>query len=104
MYATIVSKKFEVTYKKSKLCNVATIFNSANMLIMDLESPLEHCWDENLANVWNNIAFPEDVSDMFFVVDERGDYENNDKSSGKENSEEYLSDSSDSEESDIEYY
>ena len=80
---------------------VATIFYSANMLIMDLYSPLEHYWDENLANVWSNIAFPEDVSDMFFAVDERSDYENNDESSGKESPEEYLSDLSGSEESDI---
>ena len=80
---------------------VATIFSSANMLIMDLYSPLEHYWDENLGNVCSNIAFPEDVSDMFFVVEESSDYENNNESSGKESSEEYLSDLSGSEESDI---
>ena len=83
---------------------VSTIFNSANMSQMDLDSPLEHGWDENLATVWSNIAFPEDISDMFFVVDERNDYENDDESSGEESPVEYLSDSSDSEENDIEYY
>ena len=54
---------------------VATIFNSVNMLQMDLDSPFEHGWDENLATVLSDIAFPEDISDMFFVVDERNDYE-----------------------------
>ena len=44
------------------------------------------------------IAFPEDIS-MFFVVDKRNDYENDDESSGDESPEEYLPDSSDSEES-----
>ena len=83
---------------------VSTIFSPANMSQMDLDSPLEHGWDENLATMWSNIAFPEDISDMFFVVDERNDYENDDESSGEESPVEYLSDSSDSEESDIEYY
>ena len=49
---------------------------------MDLDSPLEHGWDENIASVWSNIAFPEDISDVFFVADERNDYENNEESSG----------------------
>ena len=40
---------------------------------------------------------------MLFVVDERNDYENDDKSSDDESPEEYLSDSSDGEEIDIEY-
>ena len=83
---------------------VSAIFSSANMSQMDLDSPLEHGWDENLATMWSNIAFPEDISDMFFVVDERNDYENDDESLGNESPEVYLSDSSDSEESDIEYY
>ena len=59
---------------------VATIFNSANMLQMDLESLLEHGWDENLATVLSIITFSEDISDMFFLVDERNDYENGDES------------------------
>ena len=71
---------------------------------MDLDSPLEHGWDESLATAWSDIAFPEDISDMFFEVDERNDYENDDESSGDESPKEYLSDSSDSDESDIEYY
>ena len=50
------------------------------------------------------IAFPEDISDMFFVVDKRNDYENDDESSGDESPEEYLPDSSDSEESYVKYY
>ena len=83
---------------------VSTIFNSANMSQMDLNLSLEHGWDKNLATMWSNIAFPEDISDMFFIVDERNDYENNNESSGNESPEEYLSDSSDSEESDIKYY
>ena len=83
---------------------VSTIFSSANMSQMDLDSPLEHGWDENLATMWSNIAFPEDISDMFFVVDGRNDYENDDESLGNESPEVCLSDSSDSEESDIEYY
>ena len=29
----------------------STIFSSANMSQMDLDSPLEHGWDENLATV-----------------------------------------------------
>ena len=76
----------------------------STLLQMDLDSPLEHGWDENIASVWSNIAFPEDISDVFFVADERNDYENNEESSGNQSPEEYLSDSSDSEESDIEYY
>ena len=40
---------------------------------------------------------------MFFVVEERTDYENDAESSGDASPEEYLSDSCDSEESDIEY-
>ena len=82
---------------------VATIFNSANILQMDLDSPFGDGWDENLAPVWSNIAFPENIF-MFSVVDERNDYENDDESSGDGSPEEYLLDSSDSEESDIEYY
>ena len=50
---------------------VARIFNSANMLQMDLDSPFQHGWNKNLATVWSDIAFPEDISDMFFVMDER---------------------------------
>ena len=73
------------------------------MLPTCTDSPLEHSWDENLATVWSNIAFAEYISDMFFVVEERTDYENDAESSGDESPEEYLSDSSDSEESDIEY-
>ena len=83
---------------------VTTIFSSANMLQMDFDSPLEHGWYQNLATVRSNIAFPEDISDMFFVVGERNDYENEDESSGNESPEEHLSDSSDCEKSDIEYY
>ena len=59
---------------------VATIFNSANMLQMDLDSPLEHGWDGNLATVLGIIAFSEDISDMFFLVDKRNDHENDDES------------------------
>ena len=31
--------------------HVATIFNSANMLQRDFDSPLENGWDENLGTV-----------------------------------------------------
>ena len=70
---------------------------------MDLDSPLEHGWDENLATVQSDTAFPDDISDMFFVVNERNDCENDDESSGDESPEE-LYDSSNSEESNIKYY
>ena len=83
---------------------VARISNSANMLQMSLNSLLKHGWDENLATVWSNAVFPEDISDMFFILDERNHYENDDESSGDESLEEYLSDLSDSEGSDMEYY
>ena len=59
---------------------VATIFNSAIMLQMDLDSPLEHGWDENLATVLSIMAFSEDISDTFFLLDERNVYENDDES------------------------
>ena len=83
---------------------LARISNSANMLQMNRNSLLKHGWDENFATVWSNAVFPEDISDMFFILDERNDYENDDESSGDESPEEYLSDLSDSEESDIDYY
>ena len=50
---------------------VATIFNSANMLQMDLDTPFKHGWNENLATVWSDIAFPEGISDMLLVAEER---------------------------------
>ena len=52
---------------------VAVIFNSANMLQMDLDSPFGYGWDENLPTVWSDIVFPEDISDMLFEVDKRND-------------------------------
>ena len=100
--ATTVSRNLKLHMRTSNY--VATIFNSANTLEMNLDSPFEHGWNENLTNVWSDIAFPEDISDMFFVMDERNDYENDDEISDDESPEEYLSDSSDSKESDIEYY
>ena len=51
----------------------ATIFNSANKLQMNLDSPFEYRWDENPATVWSDIAFPEDISDIIFMVHERND-------------------------------
>ena len=81
---------------------VATIFNSANLLQMILDSPLKHGWDENLVVVV--IVFPDDISDILFAVVGRNEYEDDDESSGNESPEEYLPDSSDSEESDIDYY
>ena len=81
---------------------VATIFNSANLLQMILDSPLKHGWDENLVVV--AIVFPDDISDILFAVVGRNEYEDDDESSGNESPEEYLPDSSDSEESDIDYY
>ena len=83
---------------------VATIFNSANLLQMNLDSPLKHGWDKNLAVVWSNIVFPGDISDMLFAVVGSNEYEGEDESSGNESPEECLSDSSASEESDIDYY
>ena len=50
-----------------------------------------------------NMAFPEDISDMFSVVDERTEYGNDAESSSDVIPEEYLFDLSHSEESDIEY-
>ena len=47
---------------------------------MDLDSPLKHGWDGNLATVLGIIAFSEDISDMFFLVDKRNDHENDDES------------------------
>ena len=35
---------------------------------MDLESSLEHGWDENLLTWKSDLAFPEDISDMLFKV------------------------------------
>ena len=35
---------------------------------MDLESSLEHGWDENLLTWKSDLAFPEDISDMLFEV------------------------------------
>ena len=46
---------------------VPTIFNSANKLQMDLDSLLEHGWDDNLATVHSNIAFPEDIYIYIYV-------------------------------------
>ena len=83
---------------------VATIFNSTNLLQMNLDSPLKHGWDKNLAVVWSNIVFPGDISDMLFAVVGSNEYEGDDESSGNESPEECLSDSSASEESDIDYY
>ena len=83
---------------------VATIFNSANILQVDLASPFKHVWNENLATMWSDITFPECISDMLFEVDERNDYKNDYESSDGESPKEYLPVSSDSEESDIEYY
>ena len=83
---------------------VATIFNSANILQVDLASPFRHVWNENLATMWSDITFPECISDMLFEVDERNDYKNDYESSDGESPKEYLPVSSDSEESDIEYY
>ena len=74
------------------------------MLKVDLDSPSKHGWDENLATVRSDIASPHDISDMPFEVDERNDYESNDMSSDNEIPQEYVSYSSDSEESDTEYY
>ena len=96
VYGTTVSRKFEFTYEKKNYS--AKLFNSANMLQM------EHGWDENLATVWSDIAFLENISDMVFVVDERSDYENDNESSDDERPEKSLSDSSASEESVIENY
>ena len=45
---------------------VATIFNPANMRQMDLVSSLEHGWDENLATLRSDLAFPEDISNILF--------------------------------------
>ena len=47
---------------------VATIFNSANMWQMDLVSSLEHGWDENLATLRSDLAFPENISNVLFEV------------------------------------
>ena len=43
---------------------VATIFDSANLWQMDLVSSLEHGWDENLATLRSDLAFPEDISNV----------------------------------------
>lgn len=45
--------------------------------------------DENFVTVLSIVEFPEDIFDMFFVVDERNDYENDDGSSGDESPEDY---------------
>lgn len=54
---------------------VATIFNLANMLQIDLNSQFKHGWVENLTTVWWDIAFPEHIPDMLFVVDNWNNYE-----------------------------
>ena len=61
----------------------------------------QHGWDENLATVWTDIAFPEDISNIFFMVDKRNDYENDDESPDDQSPVECLSNSNDTDESDI---
>ena len=80
---------------------VATIFNRANMLLMSLDSPLQHGWGENLSPLWYDIVFPNDLSEMLFNIDE--DELSEDESDDERVNENVENDSNESEESEIDF-
>ena len=43
---------------------VASIFRKANHLILDLDEPTNHGWDERWEVIWSSVCFPYDVSEL----------------------------------------
>ena len=43
---------------------VASIFRKANHLIIDLDEPTNHGWDERWEVIWSSVCFPDDVSEL----------------------------------------
>ena len=57
--------------------HVAMIFKQADRLILQLEEPANHGWNERGAVVWSDVCFPEDVSELL-LDGETGNIESND--------------------------
>ena len=50
---------------------IAAMNKRANLLIMSLEEPTQHGWDENIKPEWHNVIFPDDISELLFDNDDR---------------------------------
>ena len=70
---------------------IATIYKKATFLIMSLEDPTQHGWNNELKADWYDVPFPDDVSEILF------DVETSDEGSSVESSSDDDSDSDDSE-------
>jgi hypothetical protein len=60
---------------------VASIFRKANHLIIDLDEPTNHGWDERWEVIWSSVCFPDDVSELLIgqeVEDELDFVQNSD--------------------------
>ena len=55
---------------------VASIFRNANRLILNLEEPINHGWDERGRVMWSSICYPDDLSQLLINYEE--DAENTD--------------------------
>ena len=54
----------------------ASIFRNANRLILNLEEPINHGWDERGRVMWSSICYPDDLSQLLINYEE--DAENTD--------------------------
>lgn len=49
---------------------VASIFRKANHLILDLDEPTNHGWDERGEVIWSSVCYPDDVSELLIGQEE----------------------------------
>ena len=54
---------------------VAWMFRRAGQLVLDLENPTSHGWDESGHVVWSSVCYPADVSELLFCKDASEDEE-----------------------------
>ena len=57
---------------------VASIFRQAGCLMMDLDDPANHGWDERGSVVWSDVCYPDDVAELLLLnelVNDDGDDE-----------------------------
>ena len=54
---------------------VGYIFRNADRLFIDIDSPTNHGWDEQLKVIWSSLCYPPDVSEFLFDMQSDDDSE-----------------------------
>ena len=81
IFRTLKKKSFYLEHKPIDLCNispsvdnlrlhskrsnyVSAIYQRAGQLIMGLDDPVNHGWNEEGDSIWSSKSFPEDIADL----------------------------------------